>query len=152
MAKTLSRFYLLKKDENKDKATLFVRVQDPVRKIDVQFTTRLRVSVEEWKVAVSSEDALARHRKEYPKLHDRLGRIEVMLKHEMEAPEFDRDRVKEAIMAISYPGKSEIVRRQREAQETAKAEEEARLREEADRKKKADEIAAIVNGEKEEDF
>lgn len=25
MAKTLSRFYLLKKDENKDKATLFVR-------------------------------------------------------------------------------------------------------------------------------
>ncbi len=70
MAKTLSRFYLLKKDENKDKATLFVRVQDPIRKIDVQFTTRLRVSVPEWKVAVSSEDALARHRKEYPKLHD----------------------------------------------------------------------------------
>ena len=39
MAKTLSRFYFLKKDENKDKATLFVRVQDPIRKIDVQFTT-----------------------------------------------------------------------------------------------------------------
>lgn len=54
MAKTLSRFYFLKKDENKDKATLFVRVQDPIRKIDVQFTTRLRVSVPEWKVAVSS--------------------------------------------------------------------------------------------------
>ena len=94
MAKTLSRFYFLKKDENKDKATLFVRVQDPIRKIDVQFTTRLRVSVPEWKVAVSSEDALARHRKEYPKLHDKLGRIEVMLKREMEAPEFDREKVK----------------------------------------------------------
>ena len=33
MAKTLSRFYFLKKDGNKDKATLFVRVQDPIRKI-----------------------------------------------------------------------------------------------------------------------
>lgn len=55
-----------------------MRVQDPIRKIDVQFTTRLRVSVPEWKAAVSSEDALARHRKEYPKLHDMLGRIEVI--------------------------------------------------------------------------
>lgn len=27
MAKTLSRFYFLKKDEHKEKATLFVRVQ-----------------------------------------------------------------------------------------------------------------------------
>ena len=49
------------------------------------------VSSDGWKVAVSSEDALARHRKEYPKLHDKLGRIEVMLKREMEAPEFDRE-------------------------------------------------------------
>ena len=46
------------------------------------------------KVTVSSEDALARHRKEYPKLHDKLGRIEVMLKREMDAPEFDREKVK----------------------------------------------------------
>ena len=27
MAKTLSRFYILKKDENKEKATLFIRGQ-----------------------------------------------------------------------------------------------------------------------------
>lgn len=30
-------------------------------------------------VAVSTEDALARHRKEYPKLHDKLGPIYGML-------------------------------------------------------------------------
>ncbi len=132
MAKTLSRFYLLKKDENKDKATLFVRVQDPIRKIDVQFTTRLRVSVPEWKVAVSSEDALARHRKEYPKLHDKLGRIEVMLKREMEAPEFDREKVKHEIMAIADPEKSEIVRRQQEAETIARQREEQQQREEAE--------------------
>lgn len=141
MAKTLSRFYFLKKDENKDKATLFVRVQDPIRKIDVQFTTRLRVSVPEWKTAVSSEDALARHRKDNPKLHDMLGRIEVMLKREMDAPEFDRERVKAEIMAISDPEKSEIMRRQQEAETIAKEKEEQRQREEAEKKRQAEESA-----------
>ena len=141
MAKTLSRFYFLKKDENKDKATLFVRVQDPIRKIDVQFTTRLRVSVPEWKAAVSSEDALARHRKDNPKLHDMLGRIEVMLKREMDAPEFERDRVKAEIMAISDPEKSEIMRRQQEAETIAKEKEEQRQREEAEKKRQAEESA-----------
>ena len=76
MARTLSRFYFLKKDENKDKATLFVRVQDPSRKIDVQFTTRIKTSVPEWKAVVADENSLARHRKQNPKLHDMLGRIE----------------------------------------------------------------------------
>ena len=133
MAKTLSRFYFLKKDENKDKATLFVRVQDPIRKIDVQFTTRLRVSVPEWKVAVSTEDALARHRKEYPKLHDKLGRIEVMLKREMDAPEFDREKVKQEIMSIADPEKSEIMRRQQEAEVLAKEKAEREQREEAEK-------------------
>ena len=133
MAKTLSRFYFLKKDENKDKATLFVRVQDPIRKIDVQFTTRLRVSVPEWKVAVSTEDALARHRKEYPKLHDKLGRIEVMLKREMDTPEFDREKVKQEIMSIADPEKSEIMRRQQEAGVLAKDKAEREQREEAEK-------------------
>ena len=119
MAKTLSRFYFLSKDKNKDKATLFVRVQDPVRKIDVQFTSHLQVNVAEWNNAVSSEDALARHRKDNPKLHDKLGRIEVMLKREMEAPEFDREKVKAEILAIANPKKSEIIRKQKEAEELA---------------------------------
>ena len=137
MAKALSRFYFLKKDENKDKATLFVRVQDPIRKIDVQFTTRLRVSVQEWKVAVSTEDALARHRKEYPKLHDKLGRIEVMLKREMDAPEFDREKVKHEIMSIADPEKSEIMRRQQEAELLAKEKAERERREEAEKAQRA---------------
>ena len=40
----------------------------------------------------AKSETLARHRKEYPKLHDKLGRIEVMLKREMDAPEFDREK------------------------------------------------------------
>ena len=132
MARTLSRFYFLKKDENKDKATLFVRVQDPSRKIDVQFTTRIKTSVPEWKAAVADENSLARHRKLNPKLHDMLGRIEVMLDREMSAPLFDRERVKAEILAISDPEKSEILRKQREAEEAARMEDE-RIRIEQER-------------------
>lgn len=132
MARTLSRFYFLKKDENKDKATLFVRVQDPSRKIDVQFTTRIKTSVPEWKAAVADENSLARHRKQNPKLHDMLGRIEVMLDREMSAPLFDRERVKAEILAISDPEKSEILRKQREAEEAARMEDE-RIRIEQER-------------------
>ena len=132
MARTLSRFYFLKKDENKDKATLFVRVQDPSRKIDVQFTTRIKTSVPEWKAAVADENSLARHRKQNPKLHDMLGRIEVMLDREMSAPLFDRERVKAEILAISDPEKSEILRKQRETEEAARMEDE-RIRIEQER-------------------
>lgn len=132
MARTLSRFYFLKKDENKDKATLFVRVQDPSRKIDVQFTTRIKTSVPEWKAAVADENSLARHRKQNPKLHDMLGRIEVMLDRVMSAPLFDRERVKAEILAISDPEKSEILRKQREAEEAARMEDE-RIRVEQER-------------------
>lgn len=124
MARTLSRFYFLKKDENKEKATLFVRVQDPSRKIDVQFTTRLQVGIVEWKAAVADEDSLARHRKQNPELHDKLGRIEVMLEREMSAPQFDRQRIKLEILAISDPDKYEILRAQNEAELNARLEEE----------------------------
>lgn len=132
MARTLSRFYFLKKDENKDKATLFVRVQDPSRKIDVQFTTRIKASIPEWKAAVADENSLARHRKQNPKLHDMLGRIEVMLDREMSAPLFDRERVKAEILSIADPEKSEILRKQREAEEAARMEDE-RIRIEQER-------------------
>lgn len=145
MAKTLSRFYTLAKDKNKDKATLFVRVQDPLRKIDVQFTSHLRVGVQEWKTAVSSEDALARHRKEYPKLHDMLGRIEIMLKREMDAPEFDREKIKSEILAIAKPDKSEILRRQKEAEiEAQRKEERERAEKEAAEKKAAEDARANI--------
>lgn len=53
-----------------------------------------------------------------------LGRIEVMLDREMSAPLFDRERVKAEILAISNPEKSEILRKQREAEESAKLENE----------------------------
>ena len=132
MAKTLSRFYFLKKDEHKEKATLFVRVQDPNRRIDVQFTTRIQVGVPEWKAAVADEDSLARHRKQNPKLHDKLGRIEVMLEREMSAPQFDRQHVKSEILAISDPERYEIIRAQEEAEQHARQEEE-RIRQEQER-------------------
>lgn len=132
MAKTLSRFYILKKDEHKEKATLFVRVQSPSRRIDVQFTTRIQIGVAEWKAAVSDEDSLARHRKQNPRLHDKLCRIEVMLEREMSAPQFDRQCIKSEIFAIADPDKYKILRTQKEAEENARLEEE-RIRQEQNR-------------------
>ena len=41
MAKTLSRFYIRKQDENKDMATLFFRVQKKEHKIDSIFSSQI---------------------------------------------------------------------------------------------------------------
>lgn len=61
-----------------------------------------------------------------------LGRIEVMLDREMSAPLFDRERVKAEILSIADPEKSEILRKQREAEEAARME-AARIRIEQER-------------------
>ena len=86
----------------------------------------------EWKAAVADEDSLARHRKQNPKLHDKLGRIEVMLEREMSAPQFDRQHVKSEILAISDPERYEILRAKEEAEQHARQEEE-RIRQEQER-------------------
>ena len=78
----------------------------------------------EWKGAVADEDSLARHRKQNPKLHDKLGRIEVMLEREMSAPIFNRQNIKSEILAIADPDKFEILRVQNETEQNAKLEEE----------------------------
>ena len=51
----------------------------------------------------------------------------------METPEFDREKVKHEIMAIADPEKSEIVRRQQEAETIARQREEQQQREEAEK-------------------
>ena len=51
----------------------------------------------------------------------------------MDAPEFDREKVKQEIMAIADPDKSEIVRRQREAEIIARENEERLRLEEAEK-------------------
>lgn len=104
--------------------------------MDVQFTTCIQVGVADWKSAVSDEDSLARHRKQNPKLHDKLGRIEVMLEREMSAPQFDRQSVKSEILAISAPHRFEILQAQTETEQNRKLEEEL-VRQEQERLIKA---------------
>jgi len=45
MAKTLSRFYIRKQDENKDMATLFFRVQNKTHKVDALFSSQIQIDV-----------------------------------------------------------------------------------------------------------
>ena len=69
-----------------------------------------------------------------------------MLKREMEAPEFDREKVKHEVMAIADPEKSEIVRRQQEAETIAKEKEERQQREEAEKPALPPKLNALISG------
>ena len=55
MAKTLSRFYIRKQDENKDMATLFFRVQNKAYKVDALFSSQIQVDVRDW---LENDDSL----------------------------------------------------------------------------------------------
>ena len=80
MAKTLSRFYIRKQDENNDMATLFFRVQNTEHMIDSIFSSPIQVDVQEWRNAISSEENWMRHREKNFKLHDTLAKIEMAVK------------------------------------------------------------------------
>lgn len=142
MAKTLSRFYIRKQDENKEMATLFFRVQNKEHKIDCIFSSQIQVDVHDWRTAVSSEENWLRHREKNFKLHDTLAKIEMAVKSEVEGMHFDKKVVKEAILAVANPKKSDAVKKARKAEEEARlkqerenleAEERMRRKEEADR-------------------
>lgn len=90
MAKTLSRFYIRKQDENKETATLFFRVQNKEHKIDSLFSSQIQVDVQEWRNAISSEENWMRHREKNFKLHDTLVKIEMAVKSEVEGMHFDK--------------------------------------------------------------
>ena len=147
MAKTLSRFYIRKQDENKETATLFFRVQNKEHKIDSIFSSQIQVDVHEWRNAISSEENWMRHREKNFKLHDTLAKIEMAVKSEVEGMHFDKKSVKEAILAVANPKKSDAVRKARKAEEEARLKQEREKIEEEERKrqKKEAERANIWN-------
>ena len=147
MAKTLSRFYIRKKDEDKDMATLFFRVQNKEHKIDSIFSSQIQVDVRDWLNAISSEENWMRHREKNFRLHDTLAKIEMAVKSEVEGMHFDKKAVKAAILAVANPKKSDAVKKAKKAEEDArlKAEREKAAEEEAKRKKKEQERANIWN-------
>ena len=147
MAKTLSRFYIRKQDEHKDMATLFFRVQNKEHKIDSIFSSQIQVDVQEWRNAISSEENWMRHREKNFKLHDTLAKIEMAVKSEVEGMHFDKKAVKEAILAVANPKKSDAVKKARKAEEDTrlKQEREKVAEEERQRKKAELERANIWN-------
>lgn len=144
MAKTLSRFYIRKQDENKDMATLFFRVQNKAHKVDALFSSQIQVDVRDWLDAVSSEDKWLRHRERNFKLHDMLARIETAVKSEVEGMHFDRKNVKAAIMAIANPKKAEAKIKAQKAEEDARQKEE-KEKADAERVQREKEDAARAN-------
>ena len=138
MAKTLSRFYIRKQDEHKDMATLFFRVQNKEHKIDSIFSSQIQVDVQEWRNAISSEENWMRHREKNFKLHDTLAKIEMAVKSEVEGMHFDKKAVKEAILAVANPKKSDAVKKARKAEEDTRLKQEReKVAEEERQRKKA---------------
>ena len=77
-----------------------MRVQDPIRKIDVQFATRLRVPVPEWKVAVSTEQVIMSiAHQEKSKIMRRQQEAEVLAKEKAEREQ--REEAKKAQRAAA---------------------------------------------------
>lgn len=134
-------------DENKDMATLFFRVQNKEHKIDSIFSSQIQVDVQEWRNAISSEENWMRHREKNFKLHDTLAKIEMAVKSEVEGMLFDKKAVKEAILAVANPKKSNAVKKARKAEGDArmKQEREKAAEEERQRKKAELERANIWN-------
>ena len=123
MAKSLSRFFVRKQDEKNEIATLFFRVQNKKHKVDILFSSQIRVNVVEWKEALSCPEKWMRHQRANFNLHDALNRIELVVKSEVEGMSFDKSHVESEILAIANPKKAEAIAK-------AKREEEERLREE----------------------
>ncbi len=123
MAKSLSRFFIRKQDEKNEIATLFFRVQNKKHKVDMLFSSQIRVNVAEWKEALSCPESWMRHQRANFNLHDSLNRIELVVKSEVEGMSFDKSHVEAEILAIANPKKSEAIMK-------AKREEEERQREE----------------------
>ena len=129
MAKTLSRFYVRKQDEKNEIATLFFRVQSRKHKIDMLFSSQIRVNVAEWKEALSSPESWIRHQRANFNLHDALNRIELVVKSEVDGMLFDKAHVEYEILSIANPKKAETIKRA-EREEEEKAREEERIKEE----------------------
>lgn len=143
----LTRFYIRKQDEKQEMATLFFRVQNKKHKVDMLFSSQLRVDVKEWQHAISSSDNWSKHREKNIKLHEMLSKIEIAVKSEVEGMAFDKAHVESEILAIANPKKSQAIKRaekQRE-DEIRRAEQERIDQENALRKAEEDRRANLWN-------
>jgi len=129
MAKSLSRFFIRKQDEKNEIATLFFRVQNKKHKVDMLFSSQIRVNVAEWKEALSCPESWMCHQRANFNLHDSLNRIELVVKSEVEGMSFAKSHVEAEILAIANPKKSEAIMKAKREEEERKREEE-RIKEE----------------------
>lgn len=128
-------------------ATLFFRVQNKKHKIDMLFSSQLRVNVIGWKEALSSPEKWMRHQRANFALHEALNRIELIVKTEVAGMKFEKAHVESQILAIADPKKSEAIEQARRAEEEERLKKE-RIKEEKrllNKKRKEVEQANIWN-------
>lgn len=105
MKKRLTPFFLRTPDKHREKAPLYIRVQDKSRGIDLKFCTDIRVDTAEWLNACTDETSFAAHRIKYRDLHQKLWQIECRVNDAVEKVSFDKDRLHLEILKISGSSK-----------------------------------------------
>lgn len=147
MAKPLSKFQVRRQDAKQEVATLFLRIQSRKHKLDILFSSQLRVNVKEWQDAVSSPEKWEAHKKANNRLHEQLARIELLVKGAIDGVVFDKAKVEADILAIADPKKADGNRKAEQAKEEARIEEERKVAEAeaAERRAKEAEKACVWN-------
>lgn len=147
MAKSLSKFQVRRQDAKQEIATLFLRIQSRKHKLDILFSSQIRVNVKEWQEAVSSPENWEQHKKRNNRLHEQLTRIELVVKGAIDGVVFDKAQVEAEILAIADPKKTDGNRKAEIAKEEARIEEERKMaaEEEAERRAKEAEKACVWN-------
>ena len=132
----ISRFFIRKQDSEKEKATLFFRAASRSPKLDVLISSQMQVNVKDWLKATSSREDFYLHRLDNIGLHEKLSKIEFLIKEEMFAPDgFSKERVVFGITRIVNPAEAERITRVKAANEARKREVELARQEEEERKR-----------------
>ncbi|MCM1141767.1 MAG: phage integrase SAM-like domain-containing protein [Muribaculum sp.] len=119
MAKSPTKFQVRRQDAKQEIATLFLRVQSRRHNFDLLFSSQLRVNVKEWQKAISSPEEWEKHKSEHQRLHEKLTRIELLIKGAIADVVFDKAQVEAEILAIADPKRAEGNRKAEIAKEEA---------------------------------
>lgn len=105
MKKRLTPFFLRTPDKHREKAPLYIRVQDKSRGIDLKFCTDIRADTTEWLSACADERSFVAHRIKYRDLHQKLWQIECLANEVVSDVNFNKDKLHLEILKISGSSK-----------------------------------------------
>lgn len=99
--KRITPFFIRTPDKSKEEASLYIRVQDKARGIDLKFHTDIRVNVQEWIAACTDDISFSIHQRKYREIHQKLWKIECLVNDALTSEVFDKNKLSLSIFEIS---------------------------------------------------